>query len=289
MRLICPNCGAQYEVADDVIPETGRDVQCSNCGTTWFERPGASEAEEHGGLPASEPAPEPEAGPEPDREEAASEPEPEEDPEPEAEPDPEPEPEAHHEDPPEPAKAVERPGLSPEVARILREEAEREEAARQEETVESQPDLGLDAPVDREEQLAEEARRRMARMRGEAAPAIGAAVTQASGTRKELLPDIEEINSSLRSETERDVQPEPTPEEKQVREKKGFRYGLSLMILLAAILLLIYVFAPRIAEQFPQTAPALEGYVDAVDSGRIWLDEQVQRLLAMVQGDGAES
>jgi predicted Zn finger-like uncharacterized protein len=49
MRLICPNCGAQYEVSDDVIPVSGRDVQCSNCGHTWFEEPGASvmaEAEE---------------------------------------------------------------------------------------------------------------------------------------------------------------------------------------------------------------------------------------------------
>src|SRR6056297_3233436 len=37
MRLTCPNCDAQYEVPDEVIPETGRDVQCSNCGDTWFQ------------------------------------------------------------------------------------------------------------------------------------------------------------------------------------------------------------------------------------------------------------
>ena len=37
MRLTCPNCGAQYEVPDDVIPLAGRDVQCSNCGDTWFQ------------------------------------------------------------------------------------------------------------------------------------------------------------------------------------------------------------------------------------------------------------
>ena len=46
MRLICPNCGAQYEVPDDVIPSGGRDVQCSNCGHTWLESPGASVAAE---------------------------------------------------------------------------------------------------------------------------------------------------------------------------------------------------------------------------------------------------
>ena len=37
MRLICPNCDAQYEVPDEVIPTSGRDVQCSNCGQTWFQ------------------------------------------------------------------------------------------------------------------------------------------------------------------------------------------------------------------------------------------------------------
>ena len=37
MRLTCPNCDAIYEVGDSVIPEEGRDVQCSACGTTWFQ------------------------------------------------------------------------------------------------------------------------------------------------------------------------------------------------------------------------------------------------------------
>jgi len=37
MRLICPNCVAQYEVDQDVIPPEGRDVQCANCGHSWFQ------------------------------------------------------------------------------------------------------------------------------------------------------------------------------------------------------------------------------------------------------------
>lgn len=36
MRLVCPNCGAQYDVADEAIPAAGRDVQCSNCNHSWF-------------------------------------------------------------------------------------------------------------------------------------------------------------------------------------------------------------------------------------------------------------
>ena len=39
MRLICPKCDAQYNVADDAIPKGGRDVQCSTCGHTWFQPP----------------------------------------------------------------------------------------------------------------------------------------------------------------------------------------------------------------------------------------------------------
>src|SRR3990167_3607508 len=37
MRLVCPNCDAEYEVDASVIPQSGRDVQCSNCGTAWFQ------------------------------------------------------------------------------------------------------------------------------------------------------------------------------------------------------------------------------------------------------------
>jgi resuscitation-promoting factor RpfA len=46
MRLVCPNCEAKYEVPEDAIPETGRDVQCANCGHAWYQmrqRTGAAE------------------------------------------------------------------------------------------------------------------------------------------------------------------------------------------------------------------------------------------------------
>ena len=36
MRLLCPKCDAEYEVADSIIPNAGRDVQCSSCDTIWF-------------------------------------------------------------------------------------------------------------------------------------------------------------------------------------------------------------------------------------------------------------
>lgn len=43
MRLVCPNCSAQYEIDASMIPDEGRDVQCSNCGHTWFELPGPAD------------------------------------------------------------------------------------------------------------------------------------------------------------------------------------------------------------------------------------------------------
>jgi predicted Zn finger-like uncharacterized protein len=46
MRLVCPNCEAKYEVPEDAIPETGRDVQCANCGHAWYQmRPRAAVVE----------------------------------------------------------------------------------------------------------------------------------------------------------------------------------------------------------------------------------------------------
>ena len=36
MLIKCPNCNAQYDVPNDIIPTAGRDVQCSSCSKTWF-------------------------------------------------------------------------------------------------------------------------------------------------------------------------------------------------------------------------------------------------------------
>ena len=35
MRLVCPRCGAQYEIDDEAIPPQGRDVECSSCDNVW--------------------------------------------------------------------------------------------------------------------------------------------------------------------------------------------------------------------------------------------------------------
>jgi len=285
MRLACPNCGAEYEVADDVIPDSGRDVQCSNCGHTWFEQPGAVAA-----VTAPEADPEPEVEPDSG---AALEPEPEAEAEPQSAADTGPEPE------PESPSGRERRTIDPEVAEILREEREREEAARRAEAnrLESQPDLGLDDGATAEDQRGAEARRRMARLRGQDSPAPqGPAATAAAAaatvatrpeqdhSRRDMLPDIDEINSTLRSENEALAAPS------EVRDTPGkdggFRRGFLLVVALAVLAALVYAFAPQIGERVPQLADPLTSYVAQVNEWRLWLDLNLQDLMAAMENTG---
>lgn len=307
MRLICPNCDAQYEVPTNIIPLDGRDVQCSNCGYTWFQShpdappearaPAPQEDEEIvTGSPDTTPyvtdeVPET-ADPETDDTTApamsasAVEPPPapdlSEQDEP-AEPEPEPEPA----DAPLPARRE----LDPAVANVLRAEAELEEQARRNEMtgLESQPELGLQDTVDDAERRAEQARTRMARMRGQPerppAPETKTAAERSHGSaptpsRRDLLPDIEEINSTLRSNSDRS----PASDSGQTaqleqREKRSSRRGFSLAVMLVALLVLIYAFAPQMGETLPQAQEPLAAYVAAVDTGRAWLDGKVEQLL----------
>jgi predicted Zn finger-like uncharacterized protein len=294
MRLICPNCGAQYEVPDDVIPVGGRDVQCSNCGHTWFEQPGASVAAESDDIMQVPPPPAP-------RPERPALPRPGADLAPEARPaaaaipvnDPEqviagvaaqlrnappgPDPVA-----PAPAAAApsRRRAIDPAVAEILREEAAREGARAKPagDVLESQPDLGITMPVD--QQRAEESRRRLARMRGESAPAIAATIADIAA-RRELLPDIEEINSTLRAASgpAADTAPDLAADG---RRGRGFRTGFGVMILVMAALGGVYLMAPAIMAQLPQAEPVLTDYVDMVDRLRLWLDLQMQDLIRRI-------
>ncbi|HEY9039527.1 MAG TPA: zinc-ribbon domain-containing protein [Roseovarius sp.] len=346
MRLTCPNCGAQYEVPDDVIPQAGRDVQCSNCGDTWFQthrdhsapeddgpvaaenpeeitpEPDQSEREPAPDEPVSEPAPD---TPEPATDEPASLPEPEAEPEehdPEPEPDtPEPEPEsaetvaetpqtvpeiAQSGDPEDTSEAVpatpdpaERPGrreIDPAVANVLREEAEREKRARaaaQGGGLETQPDLGLqDTQDDDRHSRAARARRTHLPVDDSNNPASQALEPQASdppasdseavepASHRGLFPDIEEINSSLapgsaggRTGPDQIAYPEGS-----VR-RGAFRRGFLVAVLIAVAALLVYVFAPQLADMVPALRGVLGEYVSWVNGLRQWLDGQITDLM----------
>jgi len=291
MRLICPNCGAQYEVDERVIPDTGRDVQCSACGHAWYQMPFGQDEE-----PESEaPAPEHDEALEPDTGEAETETaEP-----PEAVPTPEPEPdaEAEPEEEPEPATPPQRE-VQEEVRSILKEEAERELSQRATEQVETQPDLGLDSGPSPEEERRRIARERMARMRGldddelpdsfpdtDPGAATETAEPEKQVPRRELFPDIEEINSTLDGHGA----PGDAAGAAEVGERSGgFGRGFFLMIFLAALLLAVYVLAPNLSQTVPVLEPALSAYVETVNAARVWLDQTLQSLISRIDGMGGE-
>jgi predicted Zn finger-like uncharacterized protein len=282
MRLVCPNCGAQYEVDDRVIPESGRDVQCSACGHAWYQMPAGREdagaAEE---AAVDEQLLEDEAGeaelPEPELEEAAA--------------------------PAETGKPQPR-GIDDGVRSILQEEAERELEARaseqphEPEQVETQPDLGLDAGPSADEERRRVARERMARMRGtdeeearepdfdaHAEPGAEAAEPAAHG--RDLFPDIEEINSTL----DRHGPGEEIGGEGGVAPAKstsGFRRGFMAILLLAILLLALYLLAPLLAEKVPALKPALTAYVEAINAARAWLDTMLRGLIEKIEAIAGE-
>ena len=250
MRLLCPNCDAEYEVEASVIPDNGRDVQCSNCGHAWFQLPPEIEAEH-------------------EAEEALY-------------------------DAPAPIAVAEttvigelpRRGLDESVLAVLREEAERETAARRAEApqgVETQTEMGLQ-PAEAAGGLGGAVARRIARLKGvdPIPPAPGR-----PQTRREMLPEIEEINSTLRASSEKrsgdaaavaDSMPPP------VRKTTGFRNGFVIIVLLAALLTAVYVMAPKIAQQIPGAAAALKSYVASVDSVRVMLHEMLRSAIDWLNG-----
>ena len=284
MRLTCPNCEAQYEVPTELVPLAGRDVQCSNCSTTWFQA-------------------------HPDQIEETTEPALDLPPEPaEIEQDPhltEDVPEVEEELPPPPPprpEAAKRRAIDPSVQDVLRQEAEHEAHQRASENtggLESQPDLGLDTtPIEPEpERRAREGRERMARMRGEPMPAAAAvaATTAAAGSRRALLPDIEEINSTLTSTSERrpaeaaDADLKTDPRRGQPKKRKGGRRGFATVILLAAIAIAAYVFGPKIAEMVPAAGPMIEQYTALVEQARGWLSTSLDKALAWLDQMASEN
>lgn len=314
MRLICPNCGAQYDVPANVIPEAGRDVQCSGCGHTWFQR--HPDADPDLAEELDQPLPEPEWTPEPEPEDtpqvaagpvASVEPEPE----PGEAPEPAPRPPAPPAGQPEPPKR----DIDPEMAELFREEREFEARRRAAEALESQPELGLTEPDDDEHaRRSREARERMARMRGEEPapkastprpaepaaepgpapsrpPEAAMAAAAAAGSRRDLLPDVEEINQTLRSSSEPRVvdsareEADATPP----REKGGFGRGVLLGVVIVVLAILLYVYAATISEAVPPLAPLMDGYMATVDGLRGWLDEQMMALLRTLDGMSSEA
>jgi predicted Zn finger-like uncharacterized protein len=266
MRLVCPNCDAQYEVDDAAIPDGGRDVQCSNCGHAWFQLPpdlaDAEPDEEEAALFRSPP---PEPVPAADQTAISADAQPA----------------VAADDADDTPAALPRRTLDESVLAVLREEAEREAAARRAEAaraVEVQPDLGLTAPAPTKT-TPEPAAPETAQDTGTQPP-----TTQRPGARRDLLPDIEEINSTLRAGSEARVQATDPAETAVAGRSGGFRAGFVAVLVVAVVLVAAYVMAPRIAQHLPGSAAAMEAYVTTVDSARVWLDGAMQGAVTQLRG-----
>ena len=305
MKLTCPNCAAQYEVPDEVIPETGRDVQCSACGDTWFQV--------HPNHPEYKPSFDPEA-PEEDVEDDAHDNAWDETTETAAEPELEPETEPEHHDAPEPEPEYEaeaaleeydedegpspnppRRDLPEDVASVLKEEAELETRAREADMadeLERQPDLGP-GETQELERRSREAKARMARLRGfdEAVEEPVSDLVQHPdpeapepqepeidlGTRANLLPQVDDVDHQIESQSEGAAEAAAARDGSRVatqkEAKRGFGRGLRLSILLAVLAACLYILAPQFAQWVPGLEAPLASYTQFVDQGRAALQQ----------------
>ncbi|MGR3756674.1 MAG: hypothetical protein ACU0AT_05535 [Tranquillimonas sp.] len=100
----------------------------------------------------------------------------------------------------------------------------------------------------------------------------------AAGSRRDLLPDIEEINSTLTATSARVPGPgDPVAQaESEDRQRHGFRLAFSLVMAVTAVLLLLYAFAPQVVRAVPASEDAMIGYVRWANG--VW--DGLDRLLA---------
>lgn len=296
MRLICPNCGAQYDVSDDAIPPGGRDVQCSNCQVSWFqtEKPTIPGRDTSQLITPRQPNPAEAAmladvDPAPD---AAPETPPAATPEPAAATD--------DADPVSPQDiAAQRKPLDDAVASILREEAALSTPAAGTASPAVDPVVApavapVVSPVAKppatetakpaESVTVDETRQRIAQMTAEeggtptraAAAPVARSTASADKAHQRTVPSINEINATLRARAQaNDASGLTEAEKQQAVQRKGFRRGFFWVLIILAILILPYVFAEQITENLPQTRGFMASYVMTVDKLRLTLNEVI--------------
>ena len=325
MRLSCPNCGAQYEVPVEVIPENGRDVQCSNCGHTWFQVHPDHDAEMSADLGASAPdegwTPNTAAAPQDHAQDAPADIDETEVQPPEmafdeskddiasavhdivgdhgkdatgrpedAAPRDNTQDEGNSEDDTAlfPASPSPRPRrkIDPDVIGVLREEAAHEARLRahgSDGDLETQPDLGLESAgnTPTTDPRAHEARARMRRIRGQSDEIdtddfAETGDSDPHAARRDLLPDIDEINSTLRPTDEPSREDHPVVARNTRRRRRvGFRLGFGFTMLAAAFILLAYVYNKEIIAAWPAGEPYVITFVEKMNALRLWLDAQM--------------
>ncbi len=243
MRLTCPNCKAQYEVDDSVIPDGGRDVQCSACGHTWYQYPrnvaldmraadlDDEDEDENDGTAATPPS-------------GAT------------------------------------PKIDKTVLDVLREEAEREMRERRRGNgggLETQGDLGLVSRPQRRGTATD-------RPAGDDTDEAETPAHNNGSSRRNLLPDIEELSSTLESGSEPRHAADDVAGDLATERSGGFGAGFATVALVGIAMIAVYVFAGPIAQAVPILAEPLTGYLTLVDALRAWLADALRGLLERVNG-----
>jgi len=200
------------------------------------------------------------------------------------------EPEADGDLPVEPAEAVAAavPGyvVDDSVLAILREEAEREAQARRtaDRPLESQPDLGIDAAMpDRARDGAQDGaqERAQASAMAEAEHAAG----PRPSARRDLLPDVEEINDTLRPSDAGSGSGTAGALTPAAAEARGFRSGFLVVMTLAIIGAGVYATAPLVSSAVPALSGPLSVYVGGVDGLRLALDGLMRSATAAIDAE----
>ena len=174
-----------------------------------------------------------------------------------------------------PAAPVAAYAVDESVLAILREEADREAQARKAEAarpLETQTDLGIEAAIPAAKKVIEVI-----------SPASEPEADDKLAARRTRLPDVEEINSTLRpSEAVQDgTGPDGTM---QVEARSSFRSGFLLVMTVAILGSALYGSADAIADVVPSLAGPLKAYVGFVDGLRLQLDGLMQSATVAING-----
>ncbi|PZQ52356.1 MAG: hypothetical protein DI556_01480 [Rhodovulum sulfidophilum] len=285
MRLTCPNCGAEYDVPEGLIPPAGKHVQCSACHTRWFRRGEAreelSEDEILRKLETRGARPGPRAVPSGGAEGAIpfpvrAAPEPEADPEPAAPSEvvvaPEPEPE------PEPETPPAAPGPAP--YRLVPDRGAANPAAERPEAREAAPVIAPPPPAKPAATATPAAPSAASRAAAEtrSAPGLAPARSEAPADSRGAAGEPGEPRGAAPRTAPRIELADPAEAPPRAPRRRGrFLPGFILALLVVGLAFEVYIWRAPLAEQIPAAAPVIEGYADGVDAAREWLGTRFGR------------
>ena len=250
IEIVCPNCGARYQVPAEALGQQGRDVTCSSCGHVWHARP-----------PQPEPAPQPQS--------RAYEPEAE----------PAPEPAGDNRD-----RRRQMADIRQMLDEVQTAERRRGEAA-QPPAEGTQRWSERDAPATRDRRrpqagAAEEEDDFFLRDK------VG--VGGQSGRLRSVRERARDGETDRRKMMERHGKRERKQEAARKRGSGWGYTGFTLVILMFAVFVGLYAFHPAIAEKYPGMAPAMADYAAAVETLRTGADAVFGDLTGFVSEKIAE-